>query len=35
MRGVINITPDASTADGDDASCRIDPRVFDRREIDD
>ena len=31
---MINIAPDASAAGCDGASCRIDPRVFDRREID-
>ena len=34
MRCMINIAPDASAADRDRAGCRIDPRVFDRREID-
>ena len=34
MRGVIDVAPDTSTADGDSASRRIHPCVFDRREID-
>ena len=34
MRGMIDIAPNASAADGDGASRGIDARVFDRREID-
>ena len=28
MRGVIDIAPGASAADGDSACCRINPRIF-------
>ena len=34
MRRMINVAPDASAADSDCASRRIDARVFDPREID-
>ena len=34
MCGMINVAPDASAADCNGASLRIDSRVFDRREID-
>ena len=35
MRGVIHVAPNASAADSDSARRRIDPRVFDRAQVND